>query len=118
MGWGNLFWTGFLGDLLYIIYTFLLIFRLLTLLSPSFVSIRAGGINGTNEGVDNNRGRLAFWRSLRPRGAPIKSSTINAIENIRVYVEYSHCQFRIYGLNVSLWYLTELQILAEVLFVH
>jgi hypothetical protein len=39
--------------------------------------------------------------------SPIKSSTIHAFESIRVYIEYSHCQFRIYGLNDSHWYLAQ-----------
>jgi hypothetical protein len=43
---------------------------------------------------------------------------MHAFENIRVYVEYSHGQFRIYGLNASPSYLQELQVLAEVLPVH
>jgi hypothetical protein len=33
---------------------------------------------------------------VRMRGA--------TLENIRIYIKYSHCKFRIYGLNVSLWY--------------
>ena len=55
---------------------------------------------------------------LRPRWTPAKSSTIHVFENIRVYIEYSHCQFRIYGLEVSLWHIEELQVLPEVLLVH
>ena len=33
------------------------------------------------------------------------SGTIHAFENIRIYIEYSHCQFRVDGLYASLWYL-------------
>ena len=40
---------------------------------------------GCEWGGDNNGGRLGFWGSLRPRWNPAKSSTIHAIENIRVY---------------------------------
>jgi hypothetical protein len=100
----------------------------MTLLSPSFILTWAGGVYGSNEGGDNHRGRLGFWKSLlqktnrqgRPCWTPAKSSTIHAFENIRVYVEYSHCQLRIYGLNASLRHVQELQVprLPEVLLVH
>ncbi len=89
----------------------------MTLLSPPLILIRTGGVYGKNEGGDNNGGRLDFWRNLRPRWTPGKSSTIHVFEKIRVYVEYSHCQFQIYGLN-TIRYLEELQIPTEVLLVH
>ena len=37
--------------------------------------IRAGCAYGANEGGNNNGGRLGFWRSLRSRWTPAKSST-------------------------------------------
>jgi hypothetical protein len=49
---------------------------------------------------------------------PTKSSTIHAFENIRVYVEHSHFQFRVYGLDDGLRHVEEFQVLTEVLFVH
>jgi len=110
--------TRFLGDLvLYTTYIiiYLFLFRLTTLLSPSFMSIRTGDVYGPEEGGVNNGGRLGFWRILQLRWTPAKSSTIHAFENIRVYIEYSHHQFRIYGLNAGLWNFEELQVPTEVL---
>jgi hypothetical protein len=46
--------------------------------------------------------RLVFWGNLRPCWTPSKSSTIHTFKNIHVYNEYSHCQFRIFGLDGSL----------------
>ena len=71
-----------------------------------------------NEGGDNNGDQLDFWRSLRPRWTPVESGTVHVFENIHVYVEYSHCQFRVYGLDASLWDVEEFQVLTEVLIVH
>ncbi len=75
-------------------------------------------MRGVSPAGGRNGGRLGFWRSLRPRWTPAKSSTIHAFENIRVYIEYSHYQFRIYGVDASLRHIEELQVLAEVLLVH
>jgi hypothetical protein len=66
----------------------------------------------TGECVEDTGVCVGFWRSLRPRGTPVKSSTIHVFENICEYVEYPHDQFRIYGLNVSFWYFEELQVLV------
>jgi hypothetical protein len=65
--------------------------------------VRMRGV--TTMGVDWASGEASDL--VEPPG-PAKSSTIHAFENIRVYIEYSHCQFRIYGLNASLWYFEEL----------
>jgi hypothetical protein len=73
-------------------YYYLFIFRLRTLLLPPFKVIWfRKGVYGASEGGDNKGGRLDIWGGLRPCCTPAECGAIHAFENIRVYIECSHC---------------------------
>jgi hypothetical protein len=74
---------------LIIIILFISFLRALLLSPFVFIWLRKGA-NGVSEGGVNKRGQLVVSRGLRPCCTPVKSGTIHAFENIRVYIECSH----------------------------
>jgi hypothetical protein len=51
----------------------LFIIRLMTLLSPTFILMWTGGVNGVNEGGDNNWGQLVARMTYRTCGCEVNS---------------------------------------------
>jgi hypothetical protein len=75
----------------YLIIIILFISLLGTLLLSPFVFVWLGkGVYRVSEGGVNARGRLSVYRVLRPSCAPVESSAIHALENIRVNIECSY----------------------------
>ena len=79
--------------------------------------VRTTGFWGVNEGgCVGTVGRLSFEVSIGPGGVPIKSSTTDVFKNDRVFIKYSHHQFRTNRLDARLWYLEKLEVFPQVLF--
>ncbi len=77
---------------IYLVIIILLIFHLRTPPLPPLKLIWfRKGVYGVSEGGDNKGGRLGIRGGLRPCCTPTESGAIHAFENIRVYIEYSHC---------------------------